>query len=390
LARERADVTRQFAALNFAQTAAACVAVTLLFASGARAAEAVYTVGNYPVEARAKDVVTAKNQALADGQQRAFRSLLKRLVPVTAFAQLKNLKSVSAANLVDGYQVRSERNSTTEYIASLDFKFQSQTVRDLLDREGIPYTDEQAQPIIIVPVWLAAASSKLGGDEKSWTDAWKGLDLKFSLTPVTLEPLKKEVTVDVVKGMMRDGQGQRIVTGEYKSERVVLAVAEPDPQAKKLNVTLTGVDAVGGMLLKRSYRIDPSDAAYTVDVAAVVSHGILEGRWKAIKAPSGRGGGAGSGGNAFSSGFGGGGRSGGGASNMELAVEFRGMGEWREISRRLAETPGVEDLDVAGLSGRGARVTLRYDGGAERLAEVLSGAGLNLKQSGTGWLLTAQ
>jgi Uncharacterized protein conserved in bacteria (DUF2066) len=376
-------VRRPSAGAEYARAAIAGAIAWVLLGGAAVAAEAVYTIGNYPVEARAKDVVTAKNQALADGQQRAFRSLLKRLVPVTSFAQLKKLKTVSAANLVDGYQVRSERNSSTEYIASLDFKFQSQTVRDLLDREGIPYTDEQAQPVIVVPVWLAAANSKFGGDEKSWTDAWKGLDLKFSLTPVTLEPLKKEVTADVVKGMMRDGQGQRIVTGEYKSERVVLAVAEPDPQTKRLNVTLTGVDAVGGMLLKRAYRVDPSDAGYTVDVAAVVAHGILEGRWKAIKASGGRGGGG------FSAGAGGG-RTGGASSNLEIAVEFRGMGEWREISRRLAETPGVEDVDVLGLSGRGARVTVKYPDGPERLAEILASEGLHLKRAGAGWLLTAQ
>ena len=43
----------------------------------------VYTVGNYPVDARAANAVAAKERALADGQQAAFRSLLKRLVPVT-------------------------------------------------------------------------------------------------------------------------------------------------------------------------------------------------------------------------------------------------------------------------------------------------------------------
>ena len=50
--------------------------------AGAQAAETVFTVGNYPVEARADNAVAAKTQALADGQQAAFRSLLKRLVPV--------------------------------------------------------------------------------------------------------------------------------------------------------------------------------------------------------------------------------------------------------------------------------------------------------------------
>ena len=63
-------------------------------------------------------------------------------------------------------------------------------------------------------------------------------------------------------------------------------------------------------------------------------------------------------------------------------VEFRGMSEWQDISRKLGATPGVEELEVAGLSARGARVTLRYAEGAEQLAEELAQPGPELAQFG--------
>ena len=135
--------------------------------------DAVFTVGNYPVEARADNAVAAKDKALADGQQAAFRSLLKRLVPVTAYARIKRLAGVKAGDLVDGFKVRSERNSSTDYIASLDFTFQSKGVRDLLRREGIPFTDEQAPALTVVPVWRAAAAGAAKG-EAAWTNALEG------------------------------------------------------------------------------------------------------------------------------------------------------------------------------------------------------------------------
>jgi hypothetical protein len=69
----------------------------------AAAAEAVFTVANYPVEARADNAATAKDRALADGQQAAFRSLLKRLVPVTAYARIRQLRDVRAGDLVVGF-----------------------------------------------------------------------------------------------------------------------------------------------------------------------------------------------------------------------------------------------------------------------------------------------
>ena len=55
----------------------------------------------------AENAVAAKKKALADGQQAAFRSLLKRLMPVMAYPKAKQFASVEAAELVDSVRVRS-------------------------------------------------------------------------------------------------------------------------------------------------------------------------------------------------------------------------------------------------------------------------------------------
>ena len=70
-----------------------------------------------------------RRRRMADGQQAAFRSLLKRLVPVTAYDRLKRLSALKASGFLDGVTVRSERNSSTDYIASLDFSFRADSVR---------------------------------------------------------------------------------------------------------------------------------------------------------------------------------------------------------------------------------------------------------------------
>jgi hypothetical protein len=339
----------------------------------ARAADAVFTVANYPVEARADNAVAAKEKALADGQQAAFRSLLKRLVAVTAYPRIKNLAGVRAVDLVDGVRVRSERNSTTDYIASLDFSFQSKAVRDLLRREGIPFTDEQAPAVVLVPVWRTGAAP--ARDQAAWTNVWKGLDLEHALTPVKLQVLKKEIAPAAIEALAGgDGGAIRSFVAAYGSEYVLIAVAERDAAANRLNVTISGRDAVGAFTLRRGYRLDASDPGYTSELAAVISLGILEGRWKAIKS---RGGAASA-------------ASAAGDVDLLIAVEFRGMSEWQDISRKLAATPGVEELEVAGLSARGARVTLRYAEGAERLAEVLARQGLSLRNTGGSWMLSPQ
>jgi hypothetical protein len=73
----------------------------------------VFTIGNYPLEARDQNAVAAKDRAIAEGQQAAFRSLLKRIVPVTSYKHLGQLKGVKAAGFIESFAVRSERNSST-------------------------------------------------------------------------------------------------------------------------------------------------------------------------------------------------------------------------------------------------------------------------------------
>jgi hypothetical protein len=80
----------------------------------------------------------------------------------------------------------------------------------------------------------------------------------------------------------------------------------------------------------------------------------------------------------------------GNATDLLISVEFRGMSEWQDISRKLSATPGVEELEVAGLSARGARVTLRYAEGAEQLAGALARQGLSLRNAGGNWVLSLQ
>jgi hypothetical protein len=348
-------------------------------AQGPARADAAYTVGKYPVEATAQNAVAAKEKALAEGQRLAFRSLLKRLVPVTSYNRLAALAGVQAANLIGGVAVKSERNSTTQYIATLDFTFEPTAVRDLLRDEAIPFVDVQAPPVRLVPVYVAPAAEggtvpvALGAAQgsRTWQGVWRGLDLEHALSPVTLEVPKSPIPADALNAAQSDPEAAAAILGAAaRGQPVLLAVAEPDLGAKRLNVTLSGRDAVGPFVLRRSYRYDAADFAYTLELAAVIALGTLEGRWKVARIGT-----DGEAGRAAA------------PEPVQLFVEFRNMREWQEIRSRIAETPGVENFQVGSLSVRSADVALRYPGGGGRLAETLAAKGLRLQSTGGTWLV---
>ena len=351
------------------------------FAAGA---DSPYTIGNYPVDSTAANPVAAKEQAFAEGQKAAFRSLMKRLVPVTAYKRLEKLRNVKAADLIDGVSVRSERNSSTQYIANLDFSFQPNAIRALLQREGIPFVDLPAPTVVLIPVYQApaagqgtapAALSQAAG-QKAWSDAWKGLDLEHALAPARTEQLKPTVRVESLQLMTRDGDGGglRIATSEYNSELVMFALAEPDLGSKKLNVTLMGRDAVGQFALKRSYRFFSDDFAYTTELAALVALGTLEGRWKALKARATVGGNtAGAGSQPLMP--------------VQMTIEFSTLREWQTIKEQITGTPGVEDFQVAGQGGRSVDIAVRFPGGGVQLANSLASQGLDIRETGGTWVV---
>ena len=136
----------------------------------------------------------------------------------------------------------------------------------------------------LITVLLQGNPPAVTNDTGLWRRAWTGLDLKHTITPVAVQDLKPEIHADTVSMLLAgDGNGLRILNDEYGTKLIVMAVAEPDMVAKKLTVTLAGQDAVGPLLLKRTYRMTNGDLGYTSELAAVIALGVLEGRWKAIK-----------------------------------------------------------------------------------------------------------
>jgi Uncharacterized protein conserved in bacteria (DUF2066) len=332
----------------------------------------VFTVGSYPVEATAVNAVEAKKAALADGQSAAFRSLLKRLVPVTSYSRLEALKAFSAATVLDGVSVRSERNSGTDYIATLDFSFRADDVRSLLRSNGVPFVDEAAPESVLVPLIRETSSGAVRSD-LNWKQTWTSLDLKNTLTPLRIEALKPVIHVDTITmALSGDGSAERILASEYQADRVVLLIAEPDKAAGKIHLTAVGRDATGPISWKHSYRLVDGDVDYTLELAAVVTLGVLEGRWKAAKVEVG---GSGSG---YSQ-----------ASNVSIQAFFSSIDEWNAIRRRLLQTNNVEDVQIGSISPRSAEVWLKYPGGGVPLASILTAQGLSLQQVGQIWHLRA-
>jgi hypothetical protein len=351
------------------------LAVALAFVSGPVQAKgpSVYTVSKVAVTADAGDAVAAKEKALADAQQIALRELFKRMTARNVHARLPVLDNAMVERMVDGFAVRRESNSATRYIATLDFTFEPNAVRDILNRFGIPYTDQQAPQTMLIPFMIEAGAERTGS-ANPWFEAFNAVDTDNALSPVKLSPSKANLTAAMVGDLSASSRSLlETLAYQYRSENLVLAIADVDAQATQLRLRMVGRDAVGGFGLDRTFRIFDRDIDYTAGVAAKVAAKIIEGRWKmtrlasqgALQGPAD-------------------------IETIALVAQFSGLKAWQGMRTRLQKVPGVQNLDVRGLNARGANLTIDFPGGVDRLAQAAQSQGLVVQQQGSQWVLLAQ
>lgn len=344
--------------------------VCLAVLSGAvAAADSLYEVAKISVDATAADAVAARAIGMEEAGARAVKTVLQRVVPISAQELLPELAKEDVEALVNGVSIRNEQNSTTRYIATLDVSVNEQGIKQLLQDHGIPYSEERAPAISILPISIAGGSIK---SDEGWRQAWEGLDLAHSVTPATVLRARPELSLDAVKAVLAgDAQALESMQSDYGYEPLVLAVGET--AGGKFVTRLAGTDGVGAINLGRD---DPlgGNAKLAAREAAATAFAIIENRWKVTQSGEAP---------AAEVRYEEGAPEGATAAppktevprNVVALVEFSGLKDWQEIRGRLMNVAGIQALEVNSLSARGASITFDYAGSLGRLQKELGQSG---------------
>ena len=338
-------------------------------AAGVQAVDSLYEVAKISVDVTAKDAVAARDEGMAEAQMRAVKTVLQRLLPLSAQDQIPEFTPEDVEGLVNGVSIRSEQNSTTRYIATLDVSVSEPGIKKLLQDQAIPYSESRAPSISILPLVIAGGNVKSEGGE-GWRQAFEQLDLAHSATPATILRPRPGLSLDTVKAVLAgDAQALASMQADYGYGPLVLAVGEA---AKGEFVTrLAGTDSVGVINFGRSDKLS-ADAQTIAREAAATAFGIIENRWKVSQAPE-----ASPTDVKYEEGAGAPAAEQGAAPkgevprNVVAQVEFSSLKDWQDIRGRLMNVAGIEALEVNTLSARGASVTFDYAGSLGHLQEVL-------------------
>jgi hypothetical protein len=328
-------------------------------------------VENVIVDAAAADASAARTIALAEGMSNALGRLLVRITPREHHAQLPAPDSSIVDTLIYGFEVRNERTSPTRYLANLTVSFNTDAVRTLLRRAGIPFTETAARPALVLPIYNAAGAQILWDEPNPWREAWAVVRGRDTLTELVLPngDLTDVSLIGVTQAVVGDQSRLSAIGKRYGVQDILVAEAnlrfEIGSRTPSIDVVLKRFGPSGQNTTVQGFRGESGESAAALLGRAVeeISRGI-EDRWKRdtllIFGTEG---------------------------TIAVRVPVDAIDEWASVRARLEAAPEVKTVDVNEISQTGAQVVVHFFGDASRLAVSLLQRDLRLEKEDGFWVL---
>lgn len=327
-----------------------------------------FSVSGISVDASADSAATARPIALADGQRRAFSTLLRRLTLPDDHARLPRPSEALLNEVVAGFGIDEERTSATRYIGKISVQFRADAIRRLLQDNKLPYSETMSRPVLLIPVWQSNEGARIWEADNPWREAWlRRPDAEGGLVPLSVAPPMQNGpslerlfgSPDELRAIMRRGHFDdallvvaTLQSAEVGNTRVEIQI-QHQGEAAFLGTTeafTAPYSHVGGTLEE------------TLISAAIDIGRRIETRWKYASVidleKQGQ---------------------------ISVAAAFNGLADWNRLRSALAGVPIVRRVEVLQVSHRDAQILLDYYGEPAQLSTALAQRNVVLQQRDGFW-----
>jgi hypothetical protein len=347
------------------------VSAVMAFAAAAETPVAdVFEVRDVAVDVTAETAAKAREQALAEGQVRAFRWLLERLTLRIEHGGLPELSAEDVAAYVNDFSVADEKTSDVRYLARLTFRFKQEGVRELLSDSGFSFAETVSKPVLVLPVFQSAGALILWDEPNPWRDAWAAKPQRQSLVP-TLLPLGDLADIAAIGAeQAMDGDLQRLnaIAGRYGASDTLVVFGVLRVDAAKARWVLEVYFTRYGKQLKEQTEV----VGFTQDKDETVSDllaraakevtFIVEDNWKRDNVLQ------------FER-----------AGLISAVVPITRLKDWLNVRSRLNSVAVIRRAEIVLMSQDQVRVNLHFIGETEQLALALEQADLKLVNQDGEW-----
>jgi hypothetical protein len=330
-------------------------------------AQPAFVVEDVMVDETATTASEARDRALAQGQAMAWERLVARIVPRAQRARVPRLSANRVADLVESFELVTERRSAVRYLATLTYYFRAADVRAELRRANVAFAETVARPLVILPVLIDPAGTKLWEEDNAWRHAWAALPESDGLLALIVPPgdLADIGEVDASQALAGDEDAMLRLAARHGAVGALVVAATPNDDGRTLSVSSTRYDANDSETHVDSHEARPGEPieALLSRVALAMRDGAVE-HWKEEQVLN------------FEE-----------LRRLSVDVPLADLSGWIMIRSRLAEIASIQDVDVVSLSRRQAVIDLGFLGDVARLRQALAQKDLRLIEAEGGWRL---
>ncbi len=332
----------------------------------------VFEVRDVAVDVTAETAAQAREQALAEGQTRAFRQLLERLTLRIEHGGLPELSSEEIAAYVNNFSVADEKTSDVRYLARLTFRFKHEEVQGLLSDFGFSFAETVSKPVLVLPVFQSAGALILWDESNPWRDAWAARPARQSLVP-TLLPLGDLADIAAIGAeQAMDGDLQRLnaIAGRYGASDILVVFGVLRVDAAKARRVLEVYFTRYGKQLKEQTEVVGFTQEKDETVGGLLARAsqeltfVVEDNWKRDNILQ------------FER-----------AGLISAVIPITRLKDWLNIRSRLKKIAVIRRAEMVLMSQGRVRVNLHFIGETGQLALALEQADLKLINQDGGWLL---
>ena len=228
-----------FATPAFISTAVTCALLFSMLYPCSSAAQigGVYTVNNVNVDEIAESAAVARVTALKIGQKRAYKRLMKRIVPIEDFSNLPKISNKQLVQLVSGVEVLEEKTSPVRYLGKFVVRFKPSAVRSYLLNASVRFAETKSKAMITLPLLRVQATLQLWDSGNLWLDAWRELPKSDGLIDIIVPKGDPPDIADISPEQAVTGNAERIksISQRYGAHGALLTVATiKDFRGKKI------------------------------------------------------------------------------------------------------------------------------------------------------------
>ncbi len=338
--------------------ALAAIVVSVCLPGFASAEEAeIFTVRDVEVDATAEAAAKARDIAISQGQRIALRDLLRRLTLKDDWPRLPTPSGAELNGLIKGFEVEEEKNSQTRYLGKLSFAFKANSVRSLLRRYDIPFSEIRAKSTLLIPVYQTPEGPIIWAEENTWAETWTKSGFAQALAPVVLPLGDLEDIAAISPESVATAEWAQLgpIAARYGAGDIIIPVAKTveEPGGITTSVDVVQMSANGSSQYSVTFSAASEEEALAQAVASI--GGEKQENWKRRTIIQY-----------------------GSEDLFEATIVFRSFNEWLSIRQRLANIPSITELRLVGLTVEGAQVNMKIAGSLENLSIALAQSDLEL------------